>query len=274
MPKVVSVCFKGNFRNYYFESIPNLIKGDYCVVETVRGIELGHITHEEMEIADSEVIGELKKVIRKATPKDLEDYKKNQEDKEECNKKIKEAIIKSGLDMKFLDSEYVLDRSKLLVYFSAEGRIDFRDLVKDLASLFRTRIELRQVGPRDESRMISGIGICGRKCCCSKFLGDISNVTIKMAKNQNLSLNPTSISGLCGKLLCCIAFEDKVYLMEKKRLPDVDEEIETEKGIAKVTDVNIVDRAVTVKYPDGSIDVISYKIEEPKEETKEETNKK
>jgi len=259
MPKVVSVAFKGNFKSYYFESIPNLNKDDYCVVETVRGIELGRITETEKEIKDEEVIGELKKVLRKATPKDLEDFESNQNAKEETNKKIKECIIKSGLEMKFLDSEFTLDKTKLLVYFTAENRVDFRDLVKDLASIFRTRIELRQVGPRDESRMISGIGICGRQCCCSKFLGDIQNVTIKMAKNQNLSLNPNSISGLCGKLLCCISYEDKVYLMEKKRLPDVGEEIETEKGKALVTDVNIQDEMVTVKYSDDTVDVVSFK---------------
>jgi len=211
MPKVVGVAFKGNNKKYYFSPIENLNLGDKVVVDTQRGLEIGTIIEAEKEIADDKVIGELKPVQRKAVEKDLNDYESNLKIKPELYEKCKEIIHNSGLEMKILEAEYTLDRTKLVIYFSAEGRIDFRDLVKDIAAVYRTRIELRQVGSRDASRILSGQGICGREVCCSSFLGDIQNVTIKMAKNQNLSLNPTAISGICGKLLCCIAYEDDQY---------------------------------------------------------------
>ena len=211
MPRVVGVVFEGNNKKYYFGAITNLRLKDKVVVETARGLEVGTIIEEEKDIDDKDVVGELKMVQRKATVKDLENYEENKAMKPRLYEEIKTIILRSELEMKLLEVTYTLDRTKLVVYFSAEGRVDFRELVKDIASVYKTRIELRQVGPRDASRIISGIGICGREVCCSSFLGEIQNVTIKMAKNQNLSLNPTTISGLCGKLLCCISYEDSQY---------------------------------------------------------------
>ncbi len=211
MPRVVGVVFEGNNKKYYFGAITNLRSKDKVVVETARGLEVGTIVEEEKTIDDKDVIGELKMVQRKATVKDLENYEENKALKPRLYDEVKSIISRSELEMKLLEVTYTLDRTKLVVYFSAEGRVDFRELVKDIAAVYKTRIELRQVGPRDASRIISGIGVCGRKVCCSSFLGDIQNVTIKMAKNQNLSLNPTTISGLCGKLLCCISYEDSLY---------------------------------------------------------------
>lgn len=211
MKKVVSVSFKGNHKRYYFEALPFLKLNDKVVVETVRGIELGSITEEEKEIEEDKIIGELKPIIRKATDKDISDFEYNESQKEYLFNTAKEIIVNSHLEMKLLDAEYTLDKSKLIIYFSADERVDFRELVKSLAQSFKTRIELRQVGPRDASRIVGGLGICGRETCCKGFLGEIQNVTIKMAKNQNLALNPNSISGLCGKLLCCISYEEQLY---------------------------------------------------------------
>ncbi len=212
MPNVVTVTFEGNHKRYYFGSIPNLEVGKYAVVETARGIEVGKIVQGEMEVSDDEVVGELKNVIRQATDKDMEAYLENQALKPELYEEVKSILTNyKELEMKLLEVTYTLDRSKLIIYFTSDGRVDFRELVKEIAYKYHTRIELRQVGPRDASRIISGIGECGRIVCCSEWLGDIQNVTIKMAKNQNLSLNPTTISGLCGKLLCCIAYEDELY---------------------------------------------------------------
>ena len=211
MPRVVGVVFEGNNKKYYFGSITNLNKKDKVVVETARGFELATIIEEEKDINENEIIGELKNVQRKATVKDLEMYEENKAMKPRLFEEVKSIISRSELEMKLLEVTYTLDRTKLVVYFSADGRVDFRELVKDIAAVYKTRIELRQVGPRDASRIISGLGICGRETCCSSFLGEIQNVSIKMAKNQNLSLNPTAISGLCGKLLCCIGYEDSQY---------------------------------------------------------------
>lgn len=253
MANVVGVSFKGNNKKYYFGSITNLNIGDKVVVDTIRGLEIGTITQGYKEIKEEEIIGELKNVVRKATQKDLDDYEANLRDKPELYNGLKEIIDKSNLEMKFLDCEYTLDRTKLLVYFSAEGRVDFRELVKEIASVYKTRIELRQVGPRDASRIIGGIGICGMEVCCKKFLGDIQNVTIKMAKNQSLSLNPTAISGLCGKLLCCIYFEDFLYSKdngEKKEL-SIGEKVKLENGEGVIVNIDNDNRTVTIKMDTG-----------------------
>ena len=257
MPSVVSVIFDGNHKKYYFESIDGLSLEDKVVVETIRGLEIGRIVEETKEISDEEVIGELKKVIRKATEDDLRQEKENNTIRKDVLNGVKRIVAESKLDMKVLDCEYTLDKSKLIIYFTSDGRVDFRELVKVLAQEYKTRIELRQIGPRDASRIVSGIGPCGRKLCCSTFLGDIQNVTIKMAKNQNLSLNPTTISGLCGKLLCCISFEDQVYSKLRENMPDVGDTIETEKGEATVTQVNVLDETVQVSYKDGTVDLIN-----------------
>ena len=221
MPKVVSIVFDGNHKKYYFGSIDGLELNQYVVVETARGIEIGKVIQKEMEIDESDIVGELKSVIRVASEKDLEAYNENVAMKPVLYEEIK-AILNNykELEMKLLEVTYTLDRSKLVIYFTSDGRVDFRELVKDIAFKYHTRIELRQVGPRDASRIISGIGECGRVLCCSEWLGDIQNVTIKMAKNQNLSLNPTTISGLCGKLLCCIAYEDEYYQEKLKELEE------------------------------------------------------
>ena len=257
MHKVVSVTFDGNHKKYYFGSIDGLSLKDMVVVETVRGLEIGKIVEEEKEITDEEVVGELKNVVRKATESDIKTSLENDAMKKDIISKVKEVVSSSALDMKVVDAEYTLDRSKLITYFTSDGRVDFRELVKELASIYKTRIELRQIGPRDASRITSGIGPCGRKLCCSSFLGDIKNVTIKMAKNQNLALNPTTISGLCGKLLCCISFEDQVYSKIRENLPEVGDTIETEKGDAKVTQVNVLDESINVTYSDGTLEVVS-----------------
>lgn len=257
MHKVVSISFEGNSKKYYFAAIDGLHLKDIVVVETIRGLELGKVVEEEKEITDEEVIGELKSVIRLASESDIKTNEENNALKVDIIPKVKEASSKYNLDMKIVDAEYTLDRSKLIIYFTSEGRVDFRELVKDLAAIYKTRIELRQIGPRDASRITSGIGPCGRKLCCSSFLGEIKNVTIKMAKNQNLALNPTTISGLCGKLLCCISFEDQVYSKIRENLPDVGDKIETEKGDATVTQVNVLDESVNVEYEDKTVEVIS-----------------
>lgn len=268
MPKVVSVTFAGNNKRYYFAPIEDLKKDEKVVVETIRGLEIGTITEEEKDIEDSEVIGDLKSVKRKAEEKDLEDYKRNLSEKPDILEKTKKIISEYKLDMKLLDAEYTLDRSKLTIYFSSEGRVDFRELVKELAYVYRTRIELRQVGPRDASRIVSGIGMCGREVCCSSFLGDIQNVTIKMAKNQNLALNPNSISGLCGKLLCCISYEDQSYQSLKEKMPQKGDNVKTEKGYCVVQNVDLFSETVTVRYKDNSVDVVSFLdiIEKPEKE--------
>lgn len=235
MPKVVTIVFEGNHKKYYFGAIPNLEVEKLAVVETARGIEVGKIVSGEMDIPDEDVIGELKMVIRQATDEDCQAYYQNRALMPSLYDEVKE-ILKNHkeLEMKLLEVTYTLDRSKLIIYFSSEGRVDFRELVKEIAFKYHTRIELRQVGPRDASRIISGIGECGRVTCCSEWLGDIQNVTIKMAKNQNLSLNPTAISGLCGKLLCCIAFEDELY-QERAKL---NEESLEETGLEEVISSN------------------------------------
>ena len=235
MPKVVSIVFDGNHKKYYFGSIDGLELNQYVVVETARGIEIGKVIQKEMEIDESDIVGELKNVIRVASEKDLEAYNENVAMKPVLYEEIK-AILNNykELEMKLLEVTYTLDRSKLVIYFTSDGRVDFRELVKDIAFKYHTRIELRQVGPRDASRIISGIGECGRALCCSEWLGDIQNVTIKMAKNQNLSLNPTTISGLCGKLLCCIAYEDEYY---QEKLKEIIEE-EPQKEVIKPSALN------------------------------------
>jgi len=257
MPQVVTITFEGNHKKYYFGAIEGLVPQDFVVVETIRGLEIGKVVDGEKNISDEEVVGELKTVIRKATEKDLEDNKANKALKPSILLKVKERVVEDKLDMKVLDCDYTLDKTKLIIYFTAEQRIDFRELVKELAYLYKTRIELRQIGPRDASKIIGGIGVCGRKICCASFLGDIQNVTIKMAKNQNLTLNPNTISGLCGKLLCCISFEDRVYSDLKEQLPQVGDVITTEKGDGTVSQVNLIDETVVIVFADNTSDTLS-----------------
>ncbi|MCR5462772.1 MAG: stage 0 sporulation protein [bacterium] len=258
--EVIRIQFKEVGKKYYFS--PNNIDvkdKDKVVVETIRGIELGTVIGNIIDIDEKELISELKPILRKATKKDLEDYRLAKEKEAGVKEKTKFYAINNGLEMKILGCEYTLDLGKLIIYFEAEGRVDFRQLVKDLAEEFKVRIELRQVGPRDGAKFIGGLGPCGLKICCVTHIDDFDNVTIKMAKNQNLSLNPQKISGTCGKLLCCIKYEDDVYKEARENLPDIGDTVKTKDGIGKVIGLDILKGAIQVKYPDEKFETIGKK---------------
>ncbi len=252
--KVVGIRFKAVGKKYYFDPAGYTLKvHDKVIVETVRGVELGEVIEIEKEIEDSEIISTLKKVIRKATDKDIQNHSRNVTDAANAVEKVAVHVDKHKLEMKLLGCEYTLDRTKLIIYFNSEGRVDFRELVKDLANEFRVRIELRQVGARDGAKFLGGIGPCGYVLCCNKFLGDFETVSIRMAKNQNLSLNPTNISGLCGKLLCCIKYENETYTEHRLELPKVNSYVKTPDGRAKVIAVNIINKSVRVQTMEEGI---------------------
>ena len=258
--QVVRVQFKPVGKKYYFS--PNNIDlndNDKVVVETIRGIELGTVIGSIIEIDEKELVSELKPILRKATKKDLDDYKIAKEKELGVKEKTKFYALNNGLEMKILGCEYTLDLGKLIIYFEAEGRVDFRQLVKDLAEEFKVRIELRQVGPRDGAKFIGGLGPCGLKICCVTHIDDFDNVTIKMAKNQNLSLNPQKISGTCGKLLCCIKYEDETYKQARKGLPDIGDTVKTVDGIGKLVGLDILKGLIQVKYPDEKFSTIMAK---------------
>ena len=251
---VVGIRFKAVGKKYYFNPAGlDVLMNDKVVVETVRGIELGEVIENIKSIEDSEIISTLKPVLRIATEDDLQKHSRNQRDIPKALEKCGVHINNNKLDMKLLGCEYTLDRTKLIIYFNAEGRVDFRELVKDLANEFKVRIELRQVGTRDGAKFLGGIGPCGYLLCCNTFLGDFDTVSIKMAKNQNLSLNPVNISGLCGKLLCCIRFEDETYKENRKKLPKNHTYVKTELGRGKVVAVNIIDKSVRVQTPEDGV---------------------
>ena len=251
---VVGIRFKAVGKKYYFDPKHyELNRYDKVIVETVRGIELGEVIEEQKEIGDSEIISTLKPILRMATEEDIKKYEKNIQDIPQAIERCKVHIQKNQLDMKLLGCEYTLDRTKLIIYFNAEGRVDFRELVKDLANEFKLRIELRQVGTRDGAKFLGGIGPCGYILCCNTFLGDFETVSIKMAKNQNLSLNPVNISGLCGKLLCCIRYENDTYKEHRLELPKINSWVTTPEGRAKVIAVNIIDKSVRVQTEDEGI---------------------
>jgi cell fate regulator YaaT (PSP1 superfamily) len=267
MEKVIGVRFKRVGKVYYF--LPGDLKfdeGDHAIVETSRGVEYGEVVIAEKEVSEKDIVAPLKTVVRRATPKDdkrVEDNKrKEKEALDTCQKKIE----KHGLDMKLVDVEYTFDNSKIIFYFTADGRVDFRDLVKDLAGVFKTRIELRQIGVRDEAKMLGGLGPCGRPCCCSCFLGDFSPVSIKMAKEQNLSLSPTKISGLCGRLMCCLNYEQEHYVQTRKRMPKPGSTVISPDGEGVVLENNAVTESVRIKIilPDESIDVKTFRLDEIK----------
>lgn len=258
---VVGIRFKAVGKKYYFDPAGFDVQiNDKVVVETVRGIELGEVIENIKTISDAEIISTLKPVLRIATETDISKHSRNQKDIPETLKKCKININNNKLEMKLLGCEYTLDRTKLIIYFNAEGRVDFRELVKDLANEFKVRIELRQVGTRDGAKFLGGIGPCGYLLCCNTFLGDFDTVSIKMAKNQNLSLNPANISGLCGKLLCCIRFENDTYKEYRKVLPKNHSYVKTEQGRGKVVSVNIIDKSVRVQTPEDGIK--SYNVDE------------
>ena len=248
MVKIVGIRFKKSGKTYYFDPTNiDIKKGDFVIVETVRGLEFGEVVIGIKDIAEENIVSPLKPVIRVATEEDKKTNEKNkQKEKEAFNTALKK-IEEHGLDMKLIDVEYTFDVSKIIFYFSAEGRIDFRELVKDLAAIFRTRIELRQIGVRDEAKLLGGLGPCGRELCCKKFLGDFQTVSIKMVKNQGLSLNPSKISGTCGRLMCCLNYEQAVYEEKIKRVPGVGSIVSTEKGEGVVMSNNILKETISVR---------------------------
>jgi cell fate regulator YaaT (PSP1 superfamily) len=245
--EVVGVRFKKAGKIYYFdpEQLP-VDKDKHVIVETARGIEYGKVVIGRKTVNDSDVVLPLKKVIRVADESDAAQVDENKRAAKNAFKICQTKIQEHQLDMKLVDVEYTFDRNKIIFYFTADGRVDFRELVKDLASVFRTRIELRQIGVRDEAKMLGGIGPCGRLLCCSTFLGDFEPVSIKMAKDQSLSLNPAKISGLCGRLMCCLKYENDLYESAKEDLPDIGTPVVTPMGEGKVVSVNILDRYVQV----------------------------
>ena len=248
MTKVIGVRFRKAGKVYYFSPGNEEIKaGQHVIVETARGVEYGHVVLGSHEVDDKKVIQPLKPVIRMATAADEEIERRNKEKEKEAFKICLEKIKKHELDMKLIDTEYTLDNNKVLFYFTADGRIDFRDLVKDLASVFKTRIELRQIGVRDETKIVGGIGICGRPLCCASYLSEFIPVSIKMAKEQNLSLNPTKISGVCGRLMCCLKYEEDTYEELNGRLPNIGDYVTTDDGLkGEVHSVSILRQLVKV----------------------------
>jgi cell fate regulator YaaT (PSP1 superfamily) len=259
---VVGVRFKKAGKVYYFNPGDLLIqKNDSVIVETVRGIEFGKVVTDRKTVDENDVVLPLKRVIRIANEKDQMIVSENKEAAKEAYEVCCEKVIEHQLDMKLVDVEYTFDRNKVIFYFTADGRVDFRELVKDLAAIFRTRIELRQIGVRDEAKMLGGIGPCGRMLCCSTFLGDFEPVSIKMAKDQNLSLNPTKISGLCGRLMCCLKYENDEYEAAKESLPDIGETIETPHGAGKVIGLNILERVLQVELA-GQERILEFTMDE------------
>ena len=241
MKKIIGVRFKGIGKTYYFNPLNHeVVCGDKVIVETARGIECGEVSFGVKEVEDEALSHPLKNVIRVATGKDLDRIESNREKEKEAFEDCERRIAQHNLDMKLVEVEYAFDASKIVFYFTADGRVDFRDLVKDLASVFKTRIELRQIGVRDESRMLGGLGICGRQFCCSKFLFDFSPVSIKMAKEQGMSINPAKISGSCGRLMCCLKFEEEVYEELIKITPQAGSTVQTPEGSGVVEDVNLL----------------------------------
>ena len=248
MTKVIGVRFKANGKSYYFSPGDlELQQGDHVIVETARGTECGEVAKGPHDVPDSSIVKPLKTVTRMADAVDVRHMQQNRADEKRAFSVCEERIAKHKLDMKLVDVEYTLDRNKILFYFTADGRIDFRDLVKDLAGVFRTRIELRQIGVRDESKMLGGLGICGQPFCCSRFLRDFQPVSIKMAKEQGLSLNPAKISGSCGRLMCCLAYEQPAYEYLNRITPGVGSIVKTPEGVGAVVETNVISGTLRVR---------------------------
>ena len=259
MKTIVGVRFKEAGKVYYFDPDQYTFKnGDQCIVETSRGVECGDVVIGNREVEDGEVTAPLKKVIRPATEEDKQRVIENRQKEKKAYTVCRERIRRQSLEMTLVDVEYTFDRSKILFYFTAEGRVDFRDLVKELAGVFKTRIELRQIGVRDESKILGGLGICGREFCCHGFLSDFHPVNIKMAKEQGLSPNPLKISGPCGRLMCCLGYEQSTYEAYWKETPAVGSFVKTPEGEGNVVDANVLGRQVKVKFTKG--DDISFKM--------------
>lgn len=246
--EIIGIRFKDVGKVYYFSPKGEQFRhGDSAIVETARGVECGEVVLPNRQISQSALVSPLKSIIRKATEADFRQLKQNRKKEEEIMQTFTEKIHEHGLDMKPIEVEYTFDGSKIMFYFTSDGRVDFRDLVKDLAFIYRTRIELRQIGVRDEAKMLGGLGICGRPFCCSSFLGDFHPVSIKMAKEQSLSLNPTKISGTCGRLMCCLKYEQNCYEDFLRTTPKTGAYVETADGRGTVTEVNLLTGMLKVK---------------------------
>ena len=268
MKVIIGVRFRQAGKVYYFDPGKNqLERGQHVIVETAKGVEYGLVVLPNQEMPEEKIVAPLKGIIRVATEKDDAAEKKNREKEKEAFQICLEKIAKHGLEMKLIDAEYTFDNNKLLFYFTADGRNDFRELVKDLASVFRTRIELRQIGVRDETKIRGGIGICGRALCCHSYLSDFAPVSIKMAKEQNLSLNPTKISGVCGRLMCCLKNEEEAYEELNSRLPNVGSRVKTPEGLTgEVQSVSVLKQRVkvVVNLENDEKEVRDYQVDELK----------
>jgi len=268
MIKVIGVRFRKAGKVYFFDPAGMEIKtGDHVIVETARGIEFGHVVLGTREVDEKKVVQPLKSVIRMANKNDEETEKRNKEKEKEAFKICLEKIKKHELQMKLIDAEYTFDNNKVLFYFTADGRIDFRELVKDLAAVFKTRIELRQIGVRDETKIMGGIGICGRPLCCHSYLSEFIPVSIKMAKEQNLSLNPTKISGVCGRLMCCLKNEEETYEVLNSKLPNIGDYVTTDDGLkGEVHSVSVLRQLVkvVVTVDRDEKEIREYKVEQLK----------
>lgn len=267
MAKIIGVRFRTAGKIYYFDPLRFSVKrGDHVIVETARGVEYGTVVGEPREVDDKKVVQPLKPVLRVATERDDEQEAGNKLKEKEAFRICQEKIRKHGLDMKLIDAEYTFDNNKVLFYFTADGRVDFRELVKDLASVFKTRIELRQIGVRDETKILGGIGICGRVLCCHSHLSEFIPVSIKMAKEQNLSLNPGKISGVCGRLMCCLKHEEETYEELNRRLPNTGDYVTTDDGLrGEVASVNVLRQQVKVIVELGDEkEIREYKVDQLK----------
>lgn len=248
MTEVISIKFKADGTSYYFAPDGQKCEvGNMVIVETAQGLECGCVCEANHMVEDEKIVQPLKKVLRKANDKDLKKVEENKVKAAEAFKICEEKVIAHELDMKLIEAQYSFDGSKVIFFFTSDGRVDFRELVKDLAAALHTRIELRQIGVRDEARMLGGLGICGQPFCCSRFLNGFQPVSIKMAKEQGLSLNPTKISGTCGRLMCCLKYEQDAYEYLLKRTPGIGATVKTEMGVGVVTDVNVITGNLTVK---------------------------
>ncbi|WP_436862974.1 PSP1 domain-containing protein [Staphylococcus caeli] len=262
MQNVVGIDFqKSGKMEYYSPKHFDLEVGNWVVVESKRGLEMGRVKYAPLDVADEDVTLPLKEIVRIATEDDLAQYDNNERDAEAALTLCKDTIDQQNLEMRLVNCEFTLDKSKVIFNFTSDERVDFRKLVKVLAQKLKTRIELRQIGVRDEAKLLGGIGPCGRSLCCSTFLGDFEPVSIKMAKDQNLSLNPTKISGACGRLMCCLKYENDYYEEAREQLPDVGDVVSTPEGNGKVIGLNILDISMQVKV-EGFEQPLEYKMEE------------
>lgn len=251
--KLASVKFKSAGKIYYFSTNLKLKKDDRVVVETARGLELGEISQELKDISEFNLDTELKKIVRKATKKDIENYQKNVRDAKQALVTCKEIVSRYDVSMQLTNCEYTLDKAKVIFMYTSDDRVDFRELLKELAVVFKCRIELRQIGPRDKAKVIGGIGTCGLPLCCSTLLGEFNGVSINMAKNQMLAINIEKISGACGRLMCCLKYEDEIYSLEKERFPKIGSHVKYQDKDVKVIGLNVINDLVKIETNNGIV---------------------